>query len=305
MTALKEFFEGSIGKPFAWRQTLREMTTLLILGLAVFIALRAGLFNIGAEGQLLVGAAASAAIGLRVPGVMGMIFGCLAGMIAGAIWALPAAWIKAFRGGHEVISTIMLNNVAGFFTVWLAANPLRDPTQQSPTTALLKPDSWFPLMIDAQPFRVSWALPLGLVGVALLAWWLKRSISGFELQATGANLGVARTAGIETRSILMRAMFISGAIAGLAGAILVLGFEHRFYSNFSQGYGFDALGVALLAGGSAWGLIPSSFLFAMLSSGTSAIQLTGVPKGINGILLAILIIVFATIRYRRSQQHHD
>lgn len=299
--AVKQFVDGSMGGPAAWRQTFREMTPLLVAGLAVFLALKSGLFNIGADGQLVVGAAAAAAVSIGVPGPLGVVLGCLAAMAAGAAWAFPAAWIKAYRGGHEVISTIMLNNIATYFTVWLAAGPMRDQNQQSATTVLIPRPSWLPDLVDAPPFRLSWTVVIGLLAVLGLALWLKKTVAGYELSATGANPSAAETAGVDIKRVTVKAMMASGAIAGLAGAFLVSAYEHRFYSNFSPGYGFDALGVALLSGGSPWGLLPASFLFAVLSSGTSAIQLTGVPKGISGILLGILIIVFASIRYRRSR----
>jgi len=300
-TAAKSLLEGSMGGPAAWRQTLREMTPLVMAGLAVFIALRAGLFNIGADGQLVMGSITAAVVAQSIPGVGGVILGSLAAMLAGALWAFPAGWIKAYRGGHEVISTIMLNNVAGFLTTWMVAGPLRDVKQQSPTTRLLPPGSSLPNLIDSPPFKVSTALLFGVVGVVCLAFWLKKTVAGYELSATGANPIAAETAGVNVKAVTLKAMMASGALAGLAGAFIVLAFEHRFYANFSSGYGFDALGVALLSGGSPLGLVPAAFLFAVISSGTSALQLTGVPKGLSGILLGILIIVFASIKYRRSK----
>ncbi|MBS1724388.1 MAG: ABC transporter permease [Armatimonadetes bacterium] len=303
--AVRSFIDGSMGGPAAWRQTFREMTPLVVTGLAVFLALRAGLFNIGADGQLTMGAAAACHFALAFPGPTGLWLGSLAAMAAGAAWALPAGLIKAYRGGHEVISTIMLNNVAGFLTVWLAAGPMRDMKQQSPTTRLLDKGSFLPNLVEGGPFRLSLALLIGILGVAILAFWLKRTVAGYELSATGANPSAAETAGVNVRAVTIKAMMASGAIAGLAGAFLVQAFEHRFYANFSPGYGFDGLGVALLSGGSPWGLVPSAFLFAVLSSGTSSIQLTGVPKGLNGILLGLLIMVFASVRYRRSRTVGD
>lgn len=298
--AIASFFEGSIQGPAAWRQTLKEMTPLLLAGLAVFVALKSGLFNIGADGQLVVGAAAATAVVLAVPGVPGILLGCCLASVAGALWALPAAWIKAYKGGHEVISTIMLNSVAALLTTWIAAGPMRAPQQQSPSSRLISSSSFMPPLVNNPPFSVSSALLIGIIGVAILSIWLKKTVAGYELNAVGANPTAAETAGINVRWGQMKAMLISGAIAGFTGATLVLCFEHRFYANFSPGYGFDALGVALLSGGSAWGLIPASFLFAVLASGTSAIQLSGVPKGLNGILLGVLIVVFAAVRYRRT-----
>lgn len=299
--AVGDFVQGSVGGPAAWRETLREMTPLLIAGLAVFVALRAGLFNIGADGQLVIGALAASVVALKVPGPIGVVLSCVAAMAAGAVWAWPAAWIKAYRGGHEVISTIMLNNIAGFLTGWIVTGPMRDTSQQSPTTKLLPKESMVPLLIDQPPFRLSLSLVIGIVVVLAFAYWSKKTVAGYELDATGANPTAANTAGIQVKAVMVRAMMASGAIAGLAGAFLVLAFERRFYANFSPGYGFDALGVALLSGGSTWGLFPSALLFALLSSGTSALQLSGVPKGLNGILLGLLIIVFASVRYRRSR----
>lgn len=299
--AVSDFVKGSVGGPAAWRETLRETTPLLVAGLAVFVALRAGLFNIGADGQLVMGALVAAVVALKVQGPVGVVLASLGAMVAGALWALPAAWIKAYRGGHEVISTIMLNNIAGFLTGWIVTGPLRDTSQQSPTTKLLPMATTIPLVVNEPPFRLSLSLVVGVLCVIGFAFWSKKTVAGYELDATGANPTAAHTAGIQVKAVMMKAMMCSGAIAGLAGAFLVLAFEKRFYANFSPGYGFDALGVALLSGGSAWGLFPSAFLFALLSAGTSSLQLSGVPKGLSGILLGLLIIVFASVRYRRSR----
>jgi simple sugar transport system permease protein len=225
--AVTSFLDGSVGGPAAWRKTLREMTPLLVAGLAVFVALRAGLFNIGADGQLVMGAVAATAIALRLPGPAGIGIGCVAAMATGALWALPAGWIKAYRGGHEVISTIMLNNIAFFLSAWLAVGPMRDPAQQSPTTRILSPASSFPNLIDQSPFQLNSSLAIGIGGVLVLAFWLKRTVAGYELSATGANATAAATAGVDVRSVTVRAMMASGAIAGLGGAFLVLAYEHR------------------------------------------------------------------------------
>ena len=142
--SLQTLFHGSLGTPAAIAGTLREATPLLICGLAVFIALRAGLFNIGVEGQLLVGACACAVVAIRFPGTPGMILGVIAGMAAGALWALPAGLIKAYRNGHEVITTIMLNNVALFFTGALVSGPIKDKTQADTATPYVAASSRMP-----------------------------------------------------------------------------------------------------------------------------------------------------------------
>jgi simple sugar transport system permease protein len=300
--AMTGLVRGSMGGPAAWRQTLREMTPLLIAGLAVAVALRAGLFNIGADGQLLVGAAAAAVVALAVPGPFGVVLACVAACAAGGLWAFPAGWIRVVRGGHEVISTIMLNNIAIFLTLWLVRGPIKDPSVQTWTTPSLPPGAGIPNLVEAGVFRLNWALPLAILGTIAFGVWLQRTVGGFELRTVGANLTASMVAGVDGDRIRIRAMVVSGALAGLAGAVLVLAFERRFYSNFSPGYGFDALGVALLAGSSAWGLLPSAFLFAALSAGTTSVQILGVPKGLSTVLLGLIIIVFAVFRYREARR---
>jgi ABC-type uncharacterized transport system permease subunit len=297
--ALQGLLKGSLGSPNAISGTLKETTPLLMAGVAVYIALRAGLFNIGVEGQLTVGACACAFVVLRLPGAVGIVFGTLVGMVAGAIWALPAGLIKAYKGGHEVITTIMLNNVAGLLTMALVSGPMKDPAQEGTTTANIAAGSELPHLVSGGPWTISPALLFGIVASIGLAYWLKSRVAGYELRAVGANPTAAATAGINAKQVIVRAMVASGAIGGLAGALQVLAFEHRFYGNFSPGYGFDALGVALLAGNSAVGLVPSALLFGILAKGGTAIQIFGVPKGITTVILGVLIVIAAALRYRK------
>ncbi len=299
--AFRELLQGALGTKGALGGTLKETTPLLLAGLAVFVALRAGLFNIGVEGQLIVGAMACAVVGHRFPGPGGLVLGALFGAVCGALWALPAGLIKAYRGGHEVITTIMLNNVAIFFTGWMVAGPIKAPGQQNTTTADLSQDTLLPSLYADAPLRVSSALLVGLLLLFAFAFWLKRTVAGYELSLVGANPRAAEFAGVDARRTVWRAMFASGAIAGLAGALQVLGYEGRFYAGFSPGYGFDALGVALLAGSNPLGIVPSALAFGILNKGSAGIQLIGVPKGVTLVILGLVILVFASIRYRRVQ----
>ena len=300
--AAQTLFQGSLGNLRVLSGTLKEMTPLLITGLAVFLALKAGLFNIGVEGQFLVGAASGAAVALRVPGLTGVIFGILAGMAAGALWALPAGLIKAYRNGHEVITTIMLNNIAGLMTAALVAGPLKDPKQAAPTTPVLI--TRLPNVVNTSdpPLTISLALVLGVVIVAIAAFWLKRTVVGYELQAVGANPTAARFAGVHPPRVMLNAMLVSGAIAGLGGALQVVAYEGRFYSGFSPGYGFDGLGIALLAGNSALGVIPGAFLFGALAKGGVALGIAGIPKGITTVVIGLVILIAAAIRYREVKK---
>jgi simple sugar transport system permease protein len=290
------FLHGSLGDSSRLTLTLVKTTPLLLAGLAVFLGLRAGLFNIGVEGQLVVGALACAAIGSRIPGLFGLGLGVSAGIVTGALWALPAGLIKAYRNGHEVITTIMLNSVAGFLTLYLASGPLKAPGKDHPTTdnVLARvPD----ISLGNLHFNV--AVIVGVLGAFVLARWLRRSIGGYELEAVGQNPTAAEYAGVDRRKVIWQTMAASGAIAGLAGAVQVCAFEGRFYPEISSGIGFDALGVALLAGNSPIGVIASSFGFGVLSTGGTAIAIDGVPKGITGVVTGLLIIVAAAWRYAK------
>jgi simple sugar transport system permease protein len=298
--ALSTLLKGSFGTTMARTGTLQEMTPLLFAGIGVFLALRAGLFNIGIEGQFLLGAMTATYAGLRGPGgPFGILLAILAGAAAGALWALPAALIKAYRNGHEVITTIMLNNVAAAFTTWVVAGPGKAVEAGSPTSANLSPSLAIG-HIDLGGVSVSHGLLGGFVLVGLVWWWLGRRVSGYEFRVTGANARAARAAGIDVSRNYLQAMLLSGAIGGLGGAIQVLAYEHRFYDSFSPGYGFDSLGVALLAGAQAWILIPAAGLFAVLAKGGTALDIFGVPKGITIMVLGMVILVVAAVRYQRE-----
>lgn len=295
----KSLWQSNFGSANAVAGLLRETTPLLILGAAVFIALKAGLFNIGAEGQFLAGAIVAAAVALKVPGPLGLVLAVLAAVAMGALWALPAAWIKAYRHGHEVITTIMMNQIAVYVTTVLVAGPLKDKAQESTTTAMISDSSRLP-SLTLGGVSVNVAIVISVVLVVLGARWLARSVSGFELRAAGANPVAARFAGVATAKVQFSAMLASGALSGFAGFVQVAAYEGRFYAGFSPGYGFDALGVALLGGGGMLGVIPAALGFGMLNKGSTALTIEGVPKGITSVVLGLLIVVFAAVRYRRA-----
>lgn len=317
--------KGAFGSPVAIRGTLKQTMPLLFAGMAVFLALRAGLFNIGAEGQLLVGALSAATVALRVPGPLGIGLAIVVGMLAGALWTLPAGLIKAYKGGHEVITTIMLNNIAGLMTTALVAGPLKDPGNEMPSTPSLLFGTRVPSLLVLNPreggnvvrlmspddpavrevgrigFELNLGLVLGVVLIVALGIWLYRTVAGYELRATGENPGAARFAGVDTKAVTVRALAASGALAGLGGALVVLTQEGRFYAGFSPGYGFDALGVAILAGSAPWGIVPAALAFGALNKGALAIQILDVPKGVTGVILGVLIVAFAAARYRERR----
>jgi simple sugar transport system permease protein len=299
LSAGQTLFHTTLGSANGFSETLKQTTPLLIAGIAVYLALQAGLFNIGVEGQLLMGALACAYVGLKIPGPLGVVLGILAAMVVGSLWALPAALIKAYRNGHEVITTIMLNNIALFITTAIVAGPLKDPGQQSPTTALLSDSTRLPWLYSSLTMQLSSGILIGLAVLFGFRFWLKRTVAGYELRAVGFNPRAAKLAGVSTTRVILWSMAASGAIGGLAGAVQVLGYEGRFYSDFSPGYGFNALGVALVSGSNPVGIIPAALLFGILNHGSAALQIQGVPHGTSYVILGIVIIVFAALRYRR------
>lgn len=300
--ALLRLWDSAFGNSLKFSSTLKETTPLLLAGIAVYIALRAGLFNIGVEGQITVGALCAAAVALALPNVLGALLAIVAGSVGGALWAFPAGWIKAYRGGHEVISTIMLNNIANGLTLALVAGPFKDPAQEGTTSREIARAIQFPDLVKFGDLQVSLALPIAIVFLVSMAIWLRRTVGGFELRLTGENIRAAQVAGVDVKATICKAMMSSGALAGFTGAILVLAYEHRFFQGISSGYGFDALGVAMLAGAQPLVMLGSALLFGTLNKGSASLQLLGIPKGITWMVLGVLIVCFAAIRYRKAQE---
>ena len=305
--AFRALFLGAFGSPDAWGLTLARATPLLLTGAAVGVALRAGLFNIGGEGQMAVGGLAAAWVGFglaRIPAPILLPLSLLAGALAGGLWALLPIWLKEKRGAHEVIGAILLNYVAGNLTHYLAAGPLKDSGEspQTPEVAAVLPRL-------LEKFDVHAGFPLALAVLGGLAWALRGTVWGYETRTVGAGSDAARAAGIDSVGVRMRAFALSGALAGLAGAIVVCGATpfRRFPADFyGVGYGFDGLAVAMLAGtGSLWAILPAAVLFGGLGAGAEEMSFAvGTPKQlvwvIEGILIAALTAKVTVPRALRS-----
>jgi ABC-type uncharacterized transport system permease subunit len=288
--AYRALWDGSLGSPDAWLKTLGEATPLLLTGIAVLIGLSVGLFNIGAEGQMAVGALVGAVVAAAVPSVLAVPLGLLGGALGGACWAWLPAWLKLRRGAHEVIVAILLNYVARNLTRWLATVPLKDPTGQAPQTAEVH--ATLPRLFEGHDVHAG--LLLGLVAVGSIAWALTRTVWGYETCLVGQNPESARAAGVRVELVTLRAFLLSGALAGLAGAVVVLGVVpfHRFPADFyGIGYGFDGLAVALLAGSQAWAVLPAALLFGALGAGADQMSFaTETPKQLAQVVQALLIL---------------
>jgi ABC-type uncharacterized transport system permease subunit len=287
--------------------TIVFTTPLLMTGVAVALPFRAGLFNIGAEGQLLAGSVACTVVGVKfsslpAPVLLPMVL--LAGTLAGAIWAGIPGVLKATIGAHEVVTTIMLNYIAQWLVRYLiVGGPLQSPHGFSVSppigagarlpTLLPNDNSLIIFGLPAGVYRVHTGLIIALAAVAVFAFLLWRTSLGYEIRAVGQSQRAARYAGVSVRRTIIVTMLIAGAFAGLAGAVQIAGVDHNLTDKyFSDTTGFDAIAVALLGLGSGVGIILASILFGALHAGGAVMQS---DAGISGSLVLVLeaLILFS------------
>ncbi len=267
--AYMALLEGAVGSPAAIQRTLEKATPLIFGGLAVAFAFKAGLFNIGGQGQLLMGAIVAAYIGFAVDGlpfIIHMPLALLAGSLAGAAYGSIAGFLKAYTGAHEVITTIMLNYIAINITDYLSNGPWKAEGIIARTPPILE--------TAAIP---QWGfLPAGFliaVLMAFLTWYLLyRTTWGFAIRTTGLNANAALYAGIQVSQIIVLTMAFSGFLAGMGGAIETLGIVGRYQPGFNVGLGFDGITIALLAKTNPLGTIPAALLIGAMDAGASQMQ---------------------------------
>lgn len=304
--ALSAMVRGAFGSYYAITSaTIVRMVPLALAGLAVAVAFRAGILNIGAEGQLLVGAAAATAVSgavTGVPWVIGIPAMLLAGAVAGGLWAGIAGALRLRFGVLEVISTIMLNFLAQYLTGWLVRGPLQEPTRVNPQSATLVPELQLPVLLNGT--RLHAGVLIAIVVALGIWWWLRSTASGFRLRAVGATPTAAASAGgIDVSRTMVGAFLFSGVLAGLAGAVEYTGITYALYENFSPGYGYTAIAVALLARLHPLGVLATALLFGALEAGANAMQRdAGVPSVVVSVVEALLILlVLAADRWRPSR----
>ena len=290
---------------------LNSATPLILAGLSVAFGFRAGLFNIGAQGQFFLGAFGAAIAGayLGLPFPIALVVSLAAGALFGAGWGFIPGFLKAWRGAHEVVVTIMLNYVAALWLKLLAGTAFRDPGASFPRTPDINEASRLKPMFEGVTF-----LPEGLQGssmhsgiviavvVAIAVWFLLfKTTLGFEVRTVGANPNAARYAGIRPSLITVLTMSIAGGLAGLAGAIEILGITGNYPAEYNTTYGFDAIAVALLGRAHPFGVIGAALLFGFLRAGQGTMQRqTDIPIDIITIVQgAIILFVAAEIVLRR------
>lgn len=301
--------QGAFGSFKALSETAVWATPYIFAGLAVAVAFKGGLFNIGAEGQLALGAVAAAlvgytlpeALGFNLPPILHIVLAVGVGMLVGALWAAIPGALKAYTGGHEVINTIMMNYIALNMTSYLLNGPMKDksPTNVIARTPLIAESARIPPLFEG--YRVHWGFVFALL-VAFVVWWLLwKTTVGFEIRTVGLNPDAAKYAGINFRRTIILAMVLSGLLAGLAGAIEVTGLNYRHELGFSIGYGFDAIAIALLGKTHPLGVVLAALLFAGMRNGATRMQfLTQIPVDIISVIQALILLFVAAdaiIRY--------
>ena len=282
--------------------TLVRATPLLLVGLAVALAFRARVLNIGAEGQLLAGATAAVAVGLACAGLPGPLLvtaELAAGIVAGALWAGIAAVLRERFGVLEVISTLMLNFVAQYGVSYLVRGPLQEPSRVYPQSVSLSEAARLPALFTGQ--QVHAGLPIAVLLALVLAWGLRATAVGFRVRVVGAGAAAAACAGrVRVARIAFGVFLASGALAGLGGAAEATGNTFALYEGISPGFGYSAIAVALLARLEPAAVIGSSLFFGALEVGAAALKRdAGVPSELAGVIEALIVLgLLATQRWR-------
>jgi len=291
-------FSGALGSPAELGETLVQTTALLFPALGITIAFRAGLFNIGAEGQLVLGGllAGYVAAALPIAGLIAIPVVLAAGAIGGGAWGALAGFLKARFGANEVIATLMLNVIAGLLATYIVNGPFKMNGATAGETASIPRGSWLPTLIPDTRLTVAFLIAIAIA--LLLRFVLTRTVFGYELRAAGDAPEAAKRAGIDLSRMALVAMSLSGAIAGLGGAAIVLGVLHRFNTALSPGYGFIAIAVALVGSLDPLFVTIAAFAFGVLQSGALSMQAEAqVPKDVVAIVEGVVIIALAGRRY--------
>jgi ABC-type uncharacterized transport system permease subunit len=297
--AIEGWIDGSNGAQDVFApisETLTYTAPLVFTGLAVALAFRGGLFNIGGQGQAVMGTVVAAVAGflLPLPIVLALIVAVLAGAAGGAVWGYIPGILKARTGAHEVITTIMLNYTAALFLAWIVLQDgVHDPNR---TDAISKPvdgAARLPHLLG-EGLRVNLGIVLAVAATWGVAWLLNRSTFGFELRAVGANPDAARTAGMSVTRTYTLLMVVAGGLAGLGGATQVLGTAYTLTPAVAGNIGFDGLLVALLGRNRPWGVLLAALLFGALRAGGNRMQsFSGISLELVTVLQALIVIFIA------------
>jgi general nucleoside transport system permease protein len=290
--AFRAVAQGAFGSWHAVGRTLQDTTPLLLTGLAVAVAFRAGLFNIGVEGQMVLGAlaAAIAASRLGLPPFLALLAAVTSGVTVGALFAALAGVLRARFRVHEVLSTIMLNFIAFALASWVLARPGIKEPGSIPQTPAIPEGAGLP---DILP-EIGLGIVVAVLAAVALHAFLSRTRPGFEMRTVGLRPEAARAGGVHVGRTMILAMVFSGALAGMAGVDQVLGVHGRYIEGFSPGYGFTGIAIAFLAMNRPLAVIPAALLFGALKAGALSMDaLTPMPREIITMLQALVLVFVA------------
>jgi ABC-type uncharacterized transport system permease subunit len=294
LRAYADLFQGAFGNLRGILFTIVTATPLILGGMAVGLGFKAGLFNIGAQGQFLMGALGSAAVGAWVGGAPPLVavpVAILAGALLGAAWGFIPGALKAWTGAHEVVTTIMLNFIAGAVIGYLITGPLEAPGYGFSRTGELG-NSELPLILGS---TIHIGVLIAFLLVPAIWWLLSRSTLGFEIRTVGANPDAARYAGMHPAVLTILTMSLCGLLAGLAGAGQILGISHFMTASYGTSIGFDAISVALLGRANPWGIMAAALLFGAMRAGSGLMQIrAGIPIEIIDVIQALILLFLAT-----------
>lgn len=292
--AYSALLDGALGGPKAIANMLNATTPLIFAGLSVAFGFRAGLFNIGANGQLLVGAFCAAIVGTTVglPFPLAVSLAILAGGLGGAAWGFIPGALKAWRGAHEVVTTIMLNSIAFLLLNLLASSVFKDPTATFPRTSDIGAGAVIPIIWENT--RLHAGIILAAITAVLVWFLLFKTTLGFEIRTVGANASAARYAGIRPALITILTMSIAGGLAGLGGSVEILGITKNYPAEYIVNFGFDGIAVALLGRAHPLGVVGGALLFGVLRGGAGSMQrATEIPVDIIGIVQGVILLFVA------------
>jgi general nucleoside transport system permease protein len=288
-------FRGAFVGSRSLSETVTASIPLILTGLAVALPFRAGLFNIGAQGQVIAGGLVGGWVGFTLTGlplIVHLPLAILAGFIGGALYGFIPGLLKARTGAHEVISTIMLNNIAILVMEYLLTTSFRAPGRTDPISKSIPTTAQLPRFDSS--LRVHTGIILALLVAVLIFYLVERSTFGFELNAIGLNPNAATSAGMSVNRVTILALTLAGAMAGLAGANQVLGVQYRVTSGFSESLGFDGITVALLGRGGVGGTVAAGFLFGALRAGGRTMQAqSGTSLDLVTVIQALVIVFIA------------
>lgn len=307
VAAFYHLFAGAFGTKASLINTINKAVPIAFAGFAVALSKKAGIFNIGIEGQLIFGAFGSVLPGIFLKGLPAVIHipvCLLSGMLFGAAYALLPTLLFVKRGTNLMVMGIMMNNIASLVITYLIVGPFAGKNATVSSTEMVEESAFLPYIIT-KPNKLSIGI-LIVFAVAFLMWlFINKTSIGYELKMCGANRQAARYSGIKVTFYMTAALLLSGALGGLAGGVEILGNYHRMYDSFSPGYGFDGIPIALLTGGNPIGVIAGALLFGALRVGAMKMQTqVGVSTEIITVIQGTLVVLIACeslIRFRLSR----